>query len=260
MCATATEWGHTQLNPPGWQMCVRGGFACGLHQGASGRCWVSKAGFLIIWSPAHGHGGSCLFLRFHTAPHCLIANAASPHRLLSSMCATLLWSMANKYERPAARGGMEGGGYKWYFCGPCKQFMKEMTGWFQETNVKEKQGLTCTPTLMAGTPVGLIASCGYAHHSQKEKKKKQERIVLHFFSSDTPSPLLLRCSQQFVTVSTSYQKQVLFSLQRLALFFFFSGGARKNLLQAHKQCVDMFTFLARCQGTQKNGCRVFFSF
>lgn len=27
-------------------------------------------------------------------------------------------------------------GYKWYFCGPCKQFMEEMTGWFQETNVR----------------------------------------------------------------------------------------------------------------------------
>lgn len=101
--------GGTQSLTPGWQMCVRGGFARCLHQGASGRCWVSKAGFLIIWSPAHGHGGSCLFLRFHTAPHCLIANAASPHRLLSSMCATLLWSMVNKYERPAARRGMEGG-------------------------------------------------------------------------------------------------------------------------------------------------------
>lgn len=110
--SAATEWGYTQSltppspTPPGWQIHVRGGFACCLHQGASGRCWVSEAGFLIVWSPAHGHGGSCLFLRFHTAPLCLIANAASPHRLLSSVCATPLWSMANKYERPTAHTGM----------------------------------------------------------------------------------------------------------------------------------------------------------
>lgn len=85
---------------------MRGGFACCLHQGASGRCWVSEAGFLIVWSPAHGYGGSCLFLRFHTAPLCLIANAASPHRLLSSVRARPLWSMVNKYERPTAYGGI----------------------------------------------------------------------------------------------------------------------------------------------------------
>lgn len=48
---------HGSLTPPAGQRHARGGFACCLHQGASGRCWVSEAGFLIVWSPAHGHRG-----------------------------------------------------------------------------------------------------------------------------------------------------------------------------------------------------------
>lgn len=74
-------------------------------------------------------------------------------------------------------------GYKWYFCGPCKQFMEEMTGWFQETNVKKNKGLTCTQTLMPGTPSGLIASCECTHHSQKGKENKKEWFCISLGST-----------------------------------------------------------------------------
>lgn len=87
----------------------------------------------------------------------------------------------NMRDPQLAEGWKEG--YKWHFCGLRKQFMEEMTGWFQETNVKKKKCLTCRQTFMPGTPVSLIAGCECTHHSRKEKKTKQKRMVLYFFSS-----------------------------------------------------------------------------
>lgn len=120
----------------------------------------------------------------------------------------------------------------------------------QEINVKKNKGLTCTLTLMPGTHIGLIASCECTHHSQKRKKNKKEWFCISL--AVTSGALLFRCSEQLITVSLSYQKQVLFSLQRFAFLFLF-----ENLLQAQKQCVYMLPFLARCKRTQKNGCKVF---
>lgn len=193
---------------------MRAGFACCLHQGASGRCWVSKAGFLIIWSPAHRHGGgSCLFLRFHTAPHCLIANGASPHRQLSSMCATPLWSMANKYERPGARRGMEGGilmVHLWSL-----QTLYEGNDWMVPRNKWEgEERCQICMDVMAHTNAPTLLE-------KRGQKKPKEWFCISLAA--TSRALLFRCSVQFLAVSTSYQKQVLFSPQRVA-FFFRRGG------------------------------------
>lgn len=160
-----------------------------------------------------GGGGSCLFLRFHTAPHCLIANAASPHRLLSSMCATPLWSMANKYERPAARRGLEGGilmAHLWSL-----QTVYEGNDWMVPRNKweREERSRICMDV--------MAYSYECTHHSRKWGTKKPKKEWFCISLAATSRVLLFRCSAQFLAESTSYQKQVLFSLQRVAFFPFF---------------------------------------
>lgn len=83
-------------------------------------------------------------------------------------------------------------------------------------------------------------------YSMEENKKPEFCISLAM----TCQVLLFKCSEQFFTVSRSYQKTV----------FFFSRGEhfseRENRLQAHKHSVDTLMFLAHCNGTQKNNGRV----
>lgn len=70
--------------------------------------------------------------------------------------------------------------------------------------------------------------------------KKNKKLGFCISLAMTCQVSLFKCSEQFLTVSRSYQKQ--------SLFFFFSPERsifkeRENLLQAHKHSVDMHIFL-----------------
>lgn len=138
--------------------------------------------------------------------------------------------------------------------------MWQMTKWFQETKKRGEGGrLALLQTVM---------NAFRGRRTRREKKTRSGGFVFSF--AVTSQDLLFRCSEQFLTVGRSYQKQSFLSsppapsasttptprppqLQRVA--FFKTGG---DLLRAHKHRVDthMPSSLAG-KGIQKNSGWVF---
>lgn len=138
--------------------------------------------------------------------------------------------------------------------------MWQMTKWFQET--KKQKGV--------GGRLALLQTVMNAFHVRRTRREKTRSGGFVFSFAVTSQDLLFRCSEQFLTVGRSYQKQSFLSLlppapsasttphlQRVA-FFKTGWGVGGGLLRAHKHRVDthMPSSLAG-KGIQRNSGWVF---